>query len=84
MQTAAWALAAQNQRGELFFDMKFFNTAAPDPVLRSDLVKLKLFAAVTPEHRFRHLAGECVSAGGDACACRGGAGGVFGRDWRRV
>jgi hypothetical protein len=47
-QTAAWAQAAQNQRGELFFDMKFFNTAAPDPVLRSDLVKLKLFTPVTP------------------------------------
>lgn len=47
VQTAQWWTAARLKSGELLFDLKFFNTAASDPVLRTELILLKLTAPVT-------------------------------------
>ena len=47
-QVTAWATAARNVRGELFFDLKFFNTAATDPVLKTETIRLRVEPAVTP------------------------------------
>ena len=47
VQTAAWYQAANLKGGELLFDLKFFNTAGADPVLRTEPLTLKLSAPVT-------------------------------------
>jgi hypothetical protein len=47
-QTTAWYTAARNAQGELTFDLKFFNTAGADPVLRSSPIVLKLTTPITP------------------------------------
>ena len=47
IQTAAWWTASQLKQGELLFDLKFFNTAGAEPVLRTDVLRLKLSSPVT-------------------------------------
>lgn len=46
--TATWLTASKNTRGLLQFDIKFFDTANPDPVLRTDTVQIDLEAPITP------------------------------------
>jgi hypothetical protein len=47
-QTAAWLAATKATDGQVLFDIKFFDTAQPDPVIHSETVFLHLHAPVTP------------------------------------
>ena len=47
-QTAAWWTATKNLLGRVVFDLKFYNSVAPDPVLHSETVALQLWPEVTP------------------------------------
>ena len=46
--TSVWWGGVRNSGGVVLFDVKFFNTASPDPVIYSETVAVKLWPAVTP------------------------------------
>ena len=48
VQLAAWWTATKNLGGRVLFDIKFYNSAAPDPVLHSETVALQLWPEITP------------------------------------
>jgi len=47
VSTTGWLAQLLSAKGEAEFDIKFFNTAAPDPVIKSDTVDLKICPAVS-------------------------------------
>ena len=47
-QVSSWYAASLLNRGLLVCDIKFFNTAAPDPVARTETFQISIVGSVTP------------------------------------